>query len=57
MDGTLVPNSWMALADGASVAWLVCYNPRGAVPGAVTSLAALKASGAFASSAHQPFGK
>jgi hypothetical protein len=34
--GNLIPNSWLALADGSSVAWVVCYNPRGGVPGAAT---------------------
>jgi hypothetical protein len=37
--GALIPNSWLALADATSTAWIVCYNPRGAVPGATTTLA------------------
>ena len=36
-DGSLVPGSWATGADGPSRAWVVCYNPRGAVPGAGTS--------------------
>jgi hypothetical protein len=36
-DGTLVPNSWgVASVNEAALAWVVCYNPRGAVPGAAT---------------------
>ena len=32
-----IPNSWLALGPGNSQAWVICYNPRGAVPGAATS--------------------
>jgi hypothetical protein len=37
-DGSVVPNSWFAVADGTTYAWVVCYNPRGPVPGAVRAL-------------------
>jgi hypothetical protein len=54
-NGTLVPDSWFAVADGDAIAWVVCYNPRGPVPGAVTSLPALHARGVTsASSASKP---
>ena len=35
-DGSLIPNSWLAMDDTGSgaTAWVVCYNPRGAVAGA-----------------------
>jgi hypothetical protein len=38
--GTLIPNSWLALdnSDSGATAWVVCYNPRGAVAGAGTVL-------------------
>ena len=41
-NGVLIPNSWLAMDDSGSgaTAWVVCYNPRGAVPGARTSLPA-----------------
>ena len=40
--GALIPNSWIVLpADGTTLygidAYVVCYNPNGAVPGAVTA--------------------
>jgi hypothetical protein len=54
--GALIPNSWLALADGSSVAWLVCYNPRGGVPGATTSLGAASIAGP-AAAAHLKLGK
>ena len=38
-DGTYVPNSWFAVADGTVYAWVVCYNPRGTVAGAATTTA------------------
>lgn len=36
----LLPNSWLAMDTNGSgaIAWVVCYSPRGAVPGARTSL-------------------
>ncbi len=36
--GMLIPNAWLAMDDSGSgaTAWVVCYNPRGAVPGAGT---------------------
>jgi len=39
-NGTLIANSWLAMDDSGSgaTAWVVCYNPRGAVPGAGTVL-------------------
>jgi hypothetical protein len=37
-EGEFVPNSWFTVADGDSFAWVVCYNPRGAVPGATSQL-------------------
>jgi hypothetical protein len=52
-DGVPVPNSWFAVADGATTAWVVCYNPRGTVPNAVTSFDALHARGS-ATSASSP---
>jgi len=54
--GVLIPNSWLALADAGSVAWLVCYNPRGAVPGATTSLGGAAIAGP-AAAAHARLGK
>ena len=48
--GSLIPNSWFAVADGDAVAWVVCYNPRGAVPGATTTRPSLNARGATAAS-------
>jgi hypothetical protein len=44
-NGTLVPNSWFAVADGDAVAWVVCSSPRGALQGAVASLPDLRARG------------
>jgi hypothetical protein len=41
--GVIVPNSWLVVADGDATAWVVCYNPRGAVPGAVTHISAVTA--------------
>ncbi len=32
-----MPGSWLTGADGPSRAWVVCYNPRGTVPGADSS--------------------
>jgi hypothetical protein len=49
-NGTIVPDSWFAVADGDTVAWVVCYNPRGAVAGAVASLPDLRARGTTAAS-------
>ena len=49
--GALVPNSWFAVADGDTVAWVVCYNPRGTVPGATTKAPSMEARGALAASA------
>jgi hypothetical protein len=43
-DGTVIPDSWFTVAtdtggnSGGAVAWVVCYNPRGNVPGAVSNL-------------------
>jgi hypothetical protein len=52
-DGTLVPNSWFAVADGDTYAWVVCYNPRGPVPDAASEVPDLpghgNATSAFAS--------
>jgi len=48
-DGTAIPNSWFAVADGDTTAWVVCYNPRGPVAGAATSLSGLHARGGTAS--------
>jgi hypothetical protein len=39
--GVIVPNSWLVVADGDATAWVVCYNPRGAVPGAASHIAAV----------------
>jgi hypothetical protein len=50
-DGTIIPNSWFAVADGDTVAWVVCYNPRGAVPGAAAELPAMAARGTVTSAA------
>jgi hypothetical protein len=37
--GALIPGSWYAEAStGGAVAYVICYNPRGAVPGASTRL-------------------
>ena len=33
----LVPNSWFVAAASDAVAWVVCYNPRGPVPGAAAA--------------------
>jgi len=41
--GALFPNSWLALSDSGTVAWVVCYNPRGAVPGAATNISGASA--------------
>ena len=46
----MIPNSWFAVADGDTTAWVVCYNPRGPVPGAVANLPAMHARGASATS-------
>jgi hypothetical protein len=60
VSGVLIPNSWLAMdASGSgATAWVVCYNPRGAVPGAGTMLpAAAKATAARQQArvaAHQP---
>ena len=32
--GSIVSNSWFAVADGTVYAWVVCYNPRSTVAGA-----------------------
>jgi hypothetical protein len=43
-DGSFIPDSWFAHANDTTgvsqgaVAWVVCYNPRGGVPGASTNL-------------------
>jgi hypothetical protein len=37
-DDSLIPNSWMVIADGDAVAWVMCYNPRGGVGGATQDL-------------------
>jgi hypothetical protein len=37
-NGTVIPNSWFVAASGASYAWVVCYNPRGPVPGAASNI-------------------
>jgi hypothetical protein len=37
-EGSFIPNSWFTVADGDSVAWVVCYNPRGEVAGVGTEL-------------------
>ncbi len=39
--GALIPNSWAVFetGDGSGAAWVVCYNPRGAVSGAATTFA------------------
>jgi hypothetical protein len=39
-NGTLIPNSWLVMDDASNgaVAWVTCYNPRGAVPGTRTTL-------------------
>jgi hypothetical protein len=47
-NGALIPNSWFALADGDTYAWVVCYNPRGPVPGAATDTNQLPDRGAQA---------
>ena len=39
--GAIVPNSWLVVADGDATAWVVCYNPRGAVVGAATHISAV----------------
>jgi hypothetical protein len=39
--GVIVPNSWLVVADGDATAWVVCYNPRGAVTGAATHISAV----------------
>ena len=38
-NGTLIPNSWLAMDDAGhgALAWVTCYNPRGAVKGAGTT--------------------
>jgi hypothetical protein len=41
--GLIVPNSWLVVADGDATAWVVCYNPRGAVPGAASHISAVTA--------------
>jgi hypothetical protein len=51
--GSLIPNSWFAVADGDVVAWVVCYNPRGVVAGATTTRPAMSARGAGAASAQK----
>jgi hypothetical protein len=51
--GSLIPNSWFAVADGDAVAWVVCYNPRGAVPGATTTRPAMSARGTTSASAQK----
>jgi hypothetical protein len=48
--GALIPNSWFAVADGDTVAWVVCYNPRGAVAGATTTRPTMSARGAVSAS-------
>ena len=50
-NGALIPNSWFALADGDTYAWVVCYNPRGPVPGAATDTTDLPTRGAQAGAA------
>ena len=44
-NGNFIRNSWFAAADTGSLAFVECYNPRGAVAGAATSFAVV-ASGA-----------
>ena len=41
--GVIVPNSWLVVADGNATAWVVCYNPRGAVAGAASHISAVTA--------------
>ena len=41
--GAIVPNSWLVVADGEATAWVVCYNPRGAVTGAASHISAVTA--------------
>lgn len=50
--GSLVSNSWFAVADGTVYAWVVCYNPRSTVSGASSKLPAgmLSGSGSAAAS-------
>lgn len=47
---SLIPNSWFIdTTNQTGIAWVVCYNPRGKVPGAATSyLTGLKAAKADA---------
>jgi hypothetical protein len=35
-DRTIIPNSWFVVGRADAYAWVVCYNPRGAVVGAAT---------------------
>ena len=52
-DGSLIPNSWFTGADGDAVAWVVCYNPRGAVPGATTKRPSMSERGTTSVSAQK----
>jgi hypothetical protein len=44
-NGALIPNSWFAVANGETYAWVVCYNPRGPVKGAGTDVTDLPGHG------------
>jgi hypothetical protein len=53
-DGKLIPNSWAAGAEWGAVAWVNCYNPRGAVPGASSYLPTASASSGPGLAADKP---
>jgi hypothetical protein len=46
--GALIPNSWFAAATGNAYAWVVCYNPRGSVPGAASKVVLAQGSSSLA---------
>jgi hypothetical protein len=52
-NGALIPNSWFAAATGDAYAWVVCYNPRGSVPGATSKIAPTQASSSVATAGRQ----
>jgi len=52
-NGTVIPNSWFVSASGDSYAWVVCYNPRGAVAGAASNVFSATRAASVAARGHQ----
>jgi hypothetical protein len=52
-NGAVLANSWFVSASGDSYAWVVCYNPRGAVPGAASNIFSATRAASVAAPGHQ----